>query len=109
MAITTDSRTVAEAKDPEGNTIYQLYRLMATPAESRAMAERFRAGGYGYGDAKSELLRKILEYFGPFRKERERLLSDPAAVDAALRDGAARARAVARATLERVRRAVGLS
>jgi tryptophanyl-tRNA synthetase len=109
LAITTDSRTVSEPKDPESSTIYQLYRLMASPEEVRAMAERFRAGGYGYGDAKNELLRKVLEYFGPFRRKREELLGDPGRLEEVLRQGAARARSVARATLERVRRAVGIA
>jgi len=108
MAITTDSKAVGEPKDPEGNTIFQLYRLMASPQETEAMAERFREGGYGYGDAKKELLAKILDHFAPYRRRREELLSDPARVEAVLRDGARRARAVARATLDRVRKAVGL-
>jgi tryptophanyl-tRNA synthetase len=108
MAITTDSRTVEEPKEPEKNPIYQLYLLMASPEESDAMAARFRAGGYGYGDAKKELLGKILDYFGPFRAARERLLADPGALESVLREGAARARAVAGATLDRVRRAVGI-
>jgi tryptophanyl-tRNA synthetase len=108
MAITTDSKAIGEPKDPEGNTIFHLYRLMASPQEAEAMAERLRSGGYGYGDAKKELLAKILDHFAPYRKRREELLSDPARVEAVLRDGARRARAVARATLDRVRKAVGL-
>jgi tryptophanyl-tRNA synthetase len=108
MSITTDSKTVTEPKDPEGNTVFMLYKLVATPAEAEEMAARFRAGGYGYGDAKKELARKVLEYFAPFRERREKLLADPGFVDDVLHDGAARARKVASATLARVRKAVGL-
>jgi tryptophanyl-tRNA synthetase len=109
MGITTDSKGVAEPKDPESNTVWQLYRLVASPEETDAMAGRLRAGGYGYGDAKKELLRKVLEYFAPFRKRREALLAEPERIEEVLRDGAARARRTARATLDRVRKAVGIA
>ena len=108
MRIVTDSKTVEEPKDPEGNTVYQLYHLVASPEEVAAMAERFRAGGLGYGDAKKELLARILEYFEPLREKREELAKDTAAVMDVLADGAKRARAVADRTLERVHKAVGI-
>jgi tryptophanyl-tRNA synthetase len=108
MRIVTDSRGVAEPKEPETNLIHRLYVLMAAPAEREEMARRLREGGYGYGDAKKELLRKVLEYFGPFRARRAELERKPEAVLAALEDGARRARAAAQRTIERVRRAVGL-
>jgi len=108
MAIKTDSRAVEEPKEPENNTVFQLYRLMASEKETEEMADRFRAGGYGYGEAKKDLLRKTLEYFDDFRKKREELYRNPGQVEEILRDGARRARAVARLTLERVRKAVGL-
>ncbi len=108
MGIVTDSKTVEEPKDPEGNTVYQLYQLVASPEEVAAMAERFRAGGFGYGDAKKELLARILEYFGPLREKREELAKDTEIVTDVLADGAKRARAVADRTLERVRKAVGI-
>ena len=106
--IVTDSRTPDEPKDPEEIIMYQLYRLFASADELETMAERYRAGGYGYGDAKKDLLEKLLDYFAPYRKKREELASDPAGVYEILAAGAARARATARATVERVYKAVGL-
>jgi tryptophanyl-tRNA synthetase len=106
--IVTDSRTPEEPKEPEEIVIYQLYKLVSSAPEREEMARRFRQGGYGYGDAKKELLAKLLEYFAPFRKKREELARDPAAVFDILREGARRARATARATVDRVYRAVGL-
>ncbi len=108
MGIVTDSRSVEEPKDPEGNTVYELYRLVAAPADVAAMAARFRAGGYGYGDAKKELLAKVLEYFEPYRAKREELAKDEDTVMDLLAEGARRARLVADKTLERVYRAVGI-
>ena len=54
------------------------------------------------------LFELLLERFGPARKRRAELLADPAQVDAILAGGAARARALARATVDRARRACGL-
>ena len=106
--IVTDSRTPEEPKDPEEIIMYQLYRLFASEQELEAMAERYRAGGYGYGDAKKDLLEKLLDYFAPYRKKREELAGDPGGVYEILSAGAARARETAQATVERVYKAVGL-
>ena len=106
--IVTDSRTPDEPKDPEEIIMYQLYRLFASADELETMAERYRGGGYGYGDAKKDLLEKLLDYFAPYRKKREELASDPAGVYEILSAGAAQARATAQATVERVYKAVGL-
>lgn len=108
MRIVTDSKSVEAPKDPETSLIYQLYSLFATPAEQAEMAERFRAGGYGYGDAKKALHEKFEALFGPKREKREALARDPAYVDDLLADGARRARAVADETLAKARAAVGL-
>ncbi|HVR74058.1 MAG TPA: tryptophan--tRNA ligase [Planctomycetota bacterium] len=108
MKITTDSRDVPEPKDPDTSTIFKLYLLMATPVERDEMARKFREGNYGYGDAKKELLRKILEHFGPARARREALARDPAHVMSLLEDGGRRARAQAQRTIDRVYRKVGL-
>ncbi|MBI4586596.1 MAG: tryptophan--tRNA ligase [Planctomycetes bacterium] len=108
MAIVTDSKTVEEPKNPEENIVYQLYSLMAGREEAEAMAGRFRAGGYGYGEAKKALLEKIIEYFGPFRRRREEIARDPATVENILQRGAEKARQAASQTMDRVRRAAGL-
>jgi tryptophanyl-tRNA synthetase len=106
--IVTDSKGLEEPKDPEGSIIYQLYRIVAAPAEAEEMARRFRKGGYGYGHAKKDLLGKLLEHFEPARKRREALAREPGRVAEILQAGARRARAVAAATMERVRERVGL-
>ena len=74
MSIVTDSTPVEDPKDPETCTVFLLYRLFATPDELAEMERRFRAGGYGYGEAKKELLAKIEEKFGPHRERKKELL-----------------------------------
>ena len=95
------------AKVTDKDTVFALYSLIATDAERAALAERYPAGGMGYGEAKKMLLAKIDEHFGPFRERRKQLAADPARVEDVLRQGAARARAEAQATMKLVREAAG--
>ena len=108
MGIVTDSKTMEEPKEPEGNSIYELYKLFATPEEVAEMAANFRAGNYGYGHAKKALLAAYKRLFDPFREKRAALEKDPATLEDILQDGAKRARAAAAPTMDKVRRAVGL-
>jgi tryptophanyl-tRNA synthetase len=108
MGIVTDSRTVAEPKDPASSNVFALYSLFATEEEKAALAGRYRAGGMGYGEAKQALLEKIDALFGPIRQRRKELAQDVGFVEDVLRDGARRARAEAQQTMELVRQAVGM-
>jgi tryptophanyl-tRNA synthetase len=108
MSIVTDSTPVEASKDPEPNTVYQLYNLVASKEEIAEMAERFRAGGYGYGDAKKALLAKLDAFFEPFRARRKELDADAGYVEDVLRAGATRAHEEARKVVDRARRACGI-
>jgi tryptophanyl-tRNA synthetase len=108
MRIVTDSTPLAEPKDPERCNVLALYRLFATADERAAMESRYRAGGYGYGQAKKALADAFEAAFRPLRQRREELARDPGYVDAVLRRGAERARAEADRTLATARRATGL-
>lgn len=108
MGIVTDSTPVESPKDPDSNTIYQLYKLFASTGEAAAMAEKFRAGGTGYGDFKKELFAIVWEYFAPMRARRAELEADPAGVEDILRRGADYANQLADTVMTRVEKAVGL-
>jgi len=107
MSIVTDPTPVEAPKDPDKSSIYALYSLFAEPAKVAEMAARFRAGGYGYGDAKKELFAVLWEYFRPYREKRAELAKNPAIADDIRKKGAAKARAIALETLEKVRKLVG--
>lgn len=106
MRIITDSKTPEEPKDPDTSTIYQLYKFFATESESAEFAKMFRDGGMGYGTAKTMLFEKVNSVLANQRTEYERLLANKSEIDAILADGAMRARAVAKQTLERVKKAM---
>ena len=110
MAIVTDTCGVDDPKEPEGNTIFELFRLVGDDAAVAGMADRFRASnaGYGYGHAKQELFEALMDEFGPARKRREELAADLGEVEAILKKGAEKVRPVVEDTMDRVRRATGL-
>jgi len=108
MSIVTDSSKVEDPKDPEKCNVFALYSLFASESEKSSLAARYRAGGMGYGEAKSALLEKIDKFFAPARDTRKELLARPDFVEDVLRDGAKRARAEAQKTMELVRKATGL-
>ena len=108
MRITTDSRPVDEPKVPETDHLYQLYALLAPPAEAADMAETYRRGGFGYGDVKKAVVAAAADYFAEARQRRAELGADPDRIDAVLAAGAERARAVAAEVLDRARSACGL-
>lgn len=108
MSIVTDSTPVADPKDPGKCNVFALYSLFATDEEREALATRYRAGGMGYGDAKSMLLAKIESHFAEAREKRKSLASNPGQVEEVLRKGAQKARAEAQKTMALVRKAVGM-
>jgi tryptophanyl-tRNA synthetase len=108
MAIVTDPLPVEAPKDPDKSNVFALYKLFATAAETQAMADRFRAGGLGYGHAKQALVDVLERELGPARARYDALMADPAQLERVLADGAARARATAKAVISRVRDRVGL-
>jgi len=108
MGIQTDSKGLEEPKDPDTCTIFALYKLFATPEQQAEMAAKYRAGNYGYGHAKLALFDAYMDFFAPMRKRREELLADPGYVDGVLKRGAERARERAEASMDQIRKAVGL-
>ncbi len=109
MSLVMDSRPPSEPKpDADRNLAIQLLKLFA-PAEVAAdFEQRLRAGGLGYGDLKKALFEHYWNYFAAARARRAELASNLDHVEAVLRDGAARARAVASVVLKRARRQCGI-
>ena len=108
MRIATDSRPMEEPKDPEGDHLYQLYCLFATPQQQQEMAALYRRGGFGYGEVKKALADLAEAHFADARARREELEANPDRVRKILADGAATARRVAREVVGRAQQACGI-
>ena len=109
MSIKMDSRTPQEPKpDADRNLAIQLLKLVAPPALATDFEGRLRTGGLGYGDLKKTLFEHYWNYFAAARARRAELVGNLDFVQQVLRDGAAKARALARTVLDRARTNSGL-
>lgn len=106
--IKTDSLPLAAPKDPDTCTVFQLFRLLAPSADTLKLAERYRAGNFGYGEAKTALYESVLTYFAPARARFQEILQHPDHLEAVLKEGAIKARSVANTTLQEVKEKTGL-
>lgn len=108
MQIVTDSTPLEAPKDPDQCNVFALIKLFATADEQAEIAAAYRAGGYGYGHAKKRLGELINAEFAVARARYAELESHPDDVRDILAEGGRKARAVAEATMARVRSAAGI-
>ncbi|MEZ6194775.1 MAG: tryptophan--tRNA ligase [Planctomycetota bacterium] len=107
MKIVTGSEALEDPKDPTNCNVMALFRLIATKDEIADLEARYRAGNFGYGDAKQRLFDAWEDLVAPKRARYEELMADHGEVNAALARGADRARVTANRVLDRVRRRAG--
>ena len=108
MGIETDSKTLEEPKDPETDKVFALYQLIATPEQTEVLREKYLAGNFGYGHAKTELLNLILERFKTEREKFDYYMNNLSELDAKLEEGAEKTRKIAADTLKRARASLGM-
>ncbi|HTN77416.1 MAG TPA: tryptophan--tRNA ligase [Pirellulaceae bacterium] len=108
MRIATDSRPMEDAKEPDEDHLYQLYSLFVNDEQRAAMAAKYRAGGFGYGEVKKAIAEAAEAYFAEAHARRAQLAADPERINSILAQGAARARKKAGEVLARAERACGL-
>jgi tryptophanyl-tRNA synthetase len=106
--IVTDSTPPAQPKDPDTSTLVALLRAFADPGTVAAVEERYRTGGIGYGEVKARLADAIDAHVAPMRGRYQRLLTDPAELDARLAKGEQHVCQRANRTLARAVAAMGL-
>jgi len=109
MRIVTDSRPMEEPKEPAGDVLFELYSLVAPPADREAMAALYRRGGFGYGEVKKALAEAAEKFFAEPRQRRAELAAHPQRVREILAAGAAKARKKAAEVLRRAQVACGIS
>ena len=108
MRIVTDTADINDPKDKD-TPLFQLYSLFLSPTERESLSKRYDGQGLRYGDIKQELFEKTMDYFKPYREQRDMLSANPTKVYEILNYGAEKAKIVACEVLERVRSSVGVS
>ncbi|MEM1339385.1 MAG: tryptophan--tRNA ligase [Bacteroidota bacterium] len=107
MGIVTDSTPIEEPKDPAKDTVFALYRILASQEQIEDMSANYLSGGYGYGHAKQALYELILQKFDEPRERFDYYMNHLNEVDEALAKGAEKAKKVGAGVLARVREKVG--
>jgi len=109
MTMITDPKRVyrADPGHPEECNVCQYYKTFS-PGEYDDIARKCAGAEWGCKDCKARLADVLIEYLAEPRARRAELEADPGRVRDVLADGARRAQAVARATLDEVKEATGL-
>lgn len=106
-SIISDSTPLEAPKNPDTDTTFALYALLATKEQCDDMRKKYLAGNYGYGHAKQELFELILKKFEEPRRAFAFYMNNPEELEQKLKQGEDRARPIARDVLNRVRKKLG--
>jgi tryptophanyl-tRNA synthetase len=106
-SIISDSTPLEAPKNPDTDTTFKLYSLLASPAETEELRAKYLAGGYGYGHAKQALYELIMNRFAPERERFNFYMNNLPEIDAQLSIGAKRAQEYGANVLAKVRQKVG--
>ncbi len=90
---------------PEADNLVGIFAALNGQTKAAALADY---GNANFSTFKAALAERAVASLGPIGAEMTRLVADPDAIDAILADGAARARAIARNTMDDVKDIVGL-
>ena len=97
--------TIAELEArPEADNLVGIYAALTDATREDALR---RFAGKLFSDFKRELVEVAVEHLGRIGTEMQRLLADPAEIDAVLKDGGRRAAALAAPVMDEVRGIVG--
>ena len=108
MSIETDSKTLEEAKDPETDKVFAIYKLIANSEEVSILKKKYLAGNFGYGHAKNELLNLILTKYSKERELFTYYMNNLPELEEKLQEGAVKTKKIAAETLKRVRESLGV-
>lgn len=106
MSIKTDSSLPTEPKSTDC-TVFNYYKLVASPEDIKKMEERF-AEGISWAEAKTELFNAMNEFIKPMRDKYNYYMEHYNEVEEILAKSEEHVRSVAKETLDRVRKAIGV-
>ncbi|RSK31818.1 tryptophan--tRNA ligase [Hymenobacter metallilatus] len=105
--IVSDSTPLEAPKNPDTDTTFKLFSLLATPEQTAEMRQNYLRGGYGYGHAKQALFEVIRSRFATEREQFTYYMNNLPELDRKLAEGARKAQAYGSQVLNNVREKVG--
>lgn len=109
MSIITDSTPMESPKDPSKDNVFAIYKCVATPEQTEVLRQKYLAGNFGYGHAKTELLNLLTTKFTREREIFNHYMNNPAELEKKLEIGEGKARTIARGVLADVRKRTGFA
>jgi tryptophanyl-tRNA synthetase len=94
--------------NPDVCNVYTMHKIFSPQADVEMVNVECRRAGIGCVDCKKLLAKNLNNHLEPFRARRAEFASKPGYVQAVLDDGATRAHAIAKKTMEEVREAMQL-
>lgn len=95
--------------NPDVCPVFDLHRIFTPPTDREWAATGCRTAGIGCLDCKAKLLEHLEPALAPIRERRQAFAEKPGMIVDILRDGSARARRVAQATMEQVHQVVTIT
>ena len=89
--------------------LFLLMELVSEPATINSFEEAYRGCSIRYGDLKKQLAEDMIRFMAPIREKAAALQQDKSYLEKVMKQGAEKARASAAATMEIVRKAMGLN
>ncbi len=108
MGVVTDSARPEDKKNADENNIFNIHKHFLSEDGVAALRAKFENGGYGYKDAKEELLATIMEWRAGKKEKFDDLIAHPGKIQSILEEGGKAARLRAQETMKQVREQVGL-
>lgn len=105
--IKTNLLEPGEPKDPDGSTVFQVWRAFASEQQTATMRSQFEEG-IAWGEAKKQLADLVNNELGETRERYNDLMAKPEQIEELLQDGAAKARKLSVPMITEVKQAIGI-
>ncbi|MGL1885916.1 MAG: tryptophan--tRNA ligase [Reichenbachiella sp.] len=105
--IVTDSLPLEAPKDPDTCNVFAIYKIVASKEQTQALREKYIAGNFGYGHAKTELLNLLIEKYKKEREVYDYYINNLEELEAKLIEGEEKARAISSLVLARAKQKIG--
>lgn len=94
--------------NPDVCNVFTMHKTFSSAEDTARINSECRKAGIGCVECKALFAKNLNDHLAPFRARRAEFAAQPEKVQVVLRDGAERARSIARQTMAEVRGAIGL-